>query len=66
MAQESDECQSSEEMIYYLGEAARVIKEKGKNVVVASEDVDGLYPNIDINHTAVICGDAVRETRWNK
>ena len=65
IAQEN-ECQSSEEMIYYLGEAAKVIKEKGKNVVVASEDVDGLYPNIDINHSAVICGDAVRETRWNK
>ena len=63
MAQESDECLSSEEMIYYIGEAAVNIEKDGRMVIVASQDVDGLYPNLDIADSAVICGEAVRDTK---
>ena len=63
IAQHSDECLSSEEMLYHVGEAAGEIREYGKNVVVSSEDVDGLFPNIEILRSAEICGEAIKETK---
>ena len=61
----TDECNSTEEMLYHLGEAAREVAKKGKKVVVASEDADALYPNLDIIQSAKICGEAVRESKLN-
>ena len=63
MSEDSEECLSSEEMLYHVGEASKVIQEKGVNVIVTSEDVDGLYPNIDILASAKICGEAVRNSK---
>ena len=63
IAEGEEECLSSEEMLYHIGEATKVILVDGKNVVVASEDVDGLFPNLEIMSSAILCGNAVRATK---
>ena len=43
--------------------AAGVIEKEGKNVVVGSMDVVGLYPNLNIRKSAEAVGKAARESK---
>ena len=60
---ESDECKSTEEMLYKTEEATKVIEREGENVVVASEDVEGIFPNLEIMACSKICAAAVKESQ---
>ena len=53
---------STEEMLNCLEKASITIKEKGRNVVIASMDVVGLYPNLEIEKSARMCGKAGEES----
>ena len=50
-------------MIYHLGEAAKEVSKEGKKIVVSSEDVEALYPNLEIMASARLCGEAVKQSK---
>ena len=62
VVKDTAECKSTEEMLNKIEEAVKVILEKGENVIVSSEDVSGLFPNLEIKMCSKICADAVRHS----
>ena len=53
---------STEQTLNILEGAAEEVRKRGKKVVVASMDVVGLYPNLEIEKSPRLCGVAASET----
>ena len=53
---------STEELLNKMEAAAEIIEKKSKNLVVASMDVVGLYPNLDIRKSAKAVGETASST----
>ena len=53
---------STEEMLIYVEKATKRIKKDGKNDVIDSMDVVGLYPNLNVEKSARMCGKAEHES----
>ena len=56
---EQFECHSTEEMLAKIDLANDKVKECGQNVCVGSGDVVGLYPSLEHEHSAKLCGELV-------
>ena len=54
---------STEDVLHALEDAEEVVEEKSEKVVVGSADVRALYPSLDIDLTAKVCGDLVARSR---
>ena len=57
------ECISTESLLSKIEDAAKTVKEKGRNVVLFSIDAKALYPNINIKRAAKETGKKVMESK---
>ena len=62
-SEETDECISTEEMLYHLEQCKQEVAGlKNTKITVASQDVEALYPALDIEETARICAERVQNS----
>ena len=61
--EETDKCISTEEILHHMEVAAEEIAAvTGVRITVALEDAAALYPSLDIEQSARICAERVRES----